>query len=463
MEDRIVLITPNLYQRIYSSGTSLVTNYSAEYLHTVPIMDNSNVYELAMSDGFYARLNEQLLPSCYGFSTFGVILGSVGTPTVRIGVINLEGVTLAPVTDRQILAALGVTSVEENSAPVVEPVSIPVTPVEVVKEVPKKSLRKELIECVETVYGDNYDWSVSNKLIIHWPEFEITNSKKHKHTIRDLFVKVFIIWSSDGKKARLSQVPNGKRLTLTQAEVNVGYRHSHMSSGTTSEWGHFCVGSGPVPDMIAQLLEDINPENFFLFLVLLDQYVRWESLEGGPYIRMASISTSSGSSGSFNPITSPAEVKSVVEFMLRSHSDTLSTFIRTSRRSDGGYRLEIRPSAAFEHFIQETWSGNRYSYDVCNGCYVNDPGASLRSESHFSSSTFKFKDKTLRYTIYNPNANRDQATYIRKPPVDAGQQVIQYLTTILNLNWPQFVKDHYRKTHNLTAVGIRQSEEAIPF
>ena len=129
-----------------------------------------------------------------------------------------------------------------------------------------------------------------------YPEIEITNTNKEKHTIKNLVVVFSLTWDSSFKKWKIDDM-GGLRLTLSYLELNKLYSHSHLSSSSlTSNFksmtsSQFCLGSSTLGMSIAEYNTESNKEQSNLvlegILYTLDTYVTWESLEGVPhnYIR----------------------------------------------------------------------------------------------------------------------------------------------------------------------------------
>ena len=129
-----------------------------------------------------------------------------------------------------------------------------------------------------------------------YPEIEITNTKKEKHTIKNLVVVFPLRWDSLLRKWQIEDM-RGLRLTLSYLELNKRYPHSHLSSlpltGTFKSMTStkFCLGSSTLGMSIAEYNTESNKEQSNLvlegILYTLDTYVTWESLEGVPhnYIR----------------------------------------------------------------------------------------------------------------------------------------------------------------------------------
>ena len=129
-----------------------------------------------------------------------------------------------------------------------------------------------------------------------YPEIEITNTNKEKHTIKNLVVVFSLEWDSSFKKWKINEM-TGLRLTLSYLELNKQYLHSHLSTNSlTSNFksmssSKFCLGSSTLGMSIAEYNTESNKEQSNLvlegILYTLDTYVTWESLEGVPhnYIR----------------------------------------------------------------------------------------------------------------------------------------------------------------------------------
>ena len=129
-----------------------------------------------------------------------------------------------------------------------------------------------------------------------YPEIEITNTNKEKHTIKNLVVVFPLKWDSSFKKWKIDEI-RGLRLTLSYLELDKRYPHSHLNSlHLTSTFKSmtstkFCLGSSTLGMSIAEYNTESDKEKSNLvlegILYTLDTYVTWESLEGVPhnYIR----------------------------------------------------------------------------------------------------------------------------------------------------------------------------------
>lgn len=126
----------------------------------------------------------------------------------------------------------------------------------------------------------------SIKIIIKFPQITITNSRNESHEIKDLYVVLPIIINVNDKL--IIGRPSGTRGTVSFAEKQSSYAHSHLNSinfllnqYTTPL---FCLGSGPLVDIFNRIEDTgMSMEDFEAILVFLDDFVRWESIEGVPY------------------------------------------------------------------------------------------------------------------------------------------------------------------------------------
>lgn len=136
-------------------------------------------------------------------------------------------------------------------------------------------------------------------IVIKLPEVKITNSKRNSHDIKDLFIKTQLrIRDNAGiKKLYLDRLEGG-RMSLTYAEYNSKYFHSHLprksveSNFESPGYQTFCTGSGDINISIS----DINSQGFTFdryinYLLNISTLASWESLEGVPYVKITSINS----------------------------------------------------------------------------------------------------------------------------------------------------------------------------
>lgn len=126
-----------------------------------------------------------------------------------------------------------------------------------------------------------------SKIFVKWDTVKVTNEYDESITIKDLYAKITInnyngVITSDGVMLT--------RRTYTQEQWNSGYSHSHLPHFNSRTWkGNFnypCLGLGPLIDTLSTLKREFNLDLWGLFVYELDKYVRVESVEGVPYIRL---------------------------------------------------------------------------------------------------------------------------------------------------------------------------------
>lgn len=115
-------------------------------------------------------------------------------------------------------------------------------------------------------------------LVIKFPYIEITNSNKSKHIIEDLYI--VLPFQENGTTSSLIYGFRGK---LTNIEFNNTYYHSHLPNSYEYTINKFCLGSGPLVQILYKMFKEFDKDNFTYFLANLSVYVDWESLDGGPH------------------------------------------------------------------------------------------------------------------------------------------------------------------------------------
>lgn len=172
-----------------------------------------------------------------------------------------------------------------------------------------KQIKIEEIKVIaEEIHPDSWDFrrvalgddSSSREdyiLIIKFDEVTLTNGR-NSTLLTDLYVRFFF-----DNDLKFKGVMQGNRGTVSYNEMRSNFRHSHLPSNSSGNWDSFCLGQGLMPNEIMSLQADgWNPQQLTKVLLLLYTYVAWESIDGGPHIKMSSInSRSDGSTGSYCP------------------------------------------------------------------------------------------------------------------------------------------------------------------
>lgn len=122
-------------------------------------------------------------------------------------------------------------------------------------------------------------------IIIKFPKITIKNSLNLTHEIEELFVKIHIKILTSGSLKIFPEI-QGVRTLVTKQEWDSNYSHSHLSTDNSSigTYTVFCTGSGEINNL--GMLFNSKPTDFDIFkmyLLHLETFTSWESLEGTPY------------------------------------------------------------------------------------------------------------------------------------------------------------------------------------
>lgn len=146
---------------------------------------------------------------------------------------------------------------------------------------------EEVYELAQKIFDDENLHIKDSNLYIKFPKLEMTNSGGEKHTIYDMLIKMAIGAGSGERQVYTSFY--GMRATCTSVEVECGYSHSHLEASNFGRFTQFCLGSSDF--YILKQNVDIEPSvaNWMLLLMSIENYLSWESLEGGPHIKIQNI------------------------------------------------------------------------------------------------------------------------------------------------------------------------------
>ncbi len=133
-------------------------------------------------------------------------------------------------------------------------------------------------------------------IFLQFPDLVVSNSIEMTHTIDNLITKM------TGEHYMSKKVENtyrifrglaGIRTIFTPKDAYYGYNHSHLSSGSRT-WGNFCMGDKHFMSGLSKLNGNTADIEFEMILIGVLDHISWESLEGGPYIKMENIGESRG-------------------------------------------------------------------------------------------------------------------------------------------------------------------------
>lgn len=178
--------------------------------------------------------------------------------------------------------------------------------------------------------------------IIHFPEIEIFNENDTSKIIYDLYVRLFWEYStSENTKDKIisfTTAMQGARSTYTVEDIWNTYSHSHLPSlkregpndsgeyYAFTEFQEFCLGEDTLYNTLAELSMGFNIDKFIILLNSIDDFVRWESLSGGPYMLIEELVTSDANlleirTRDHHNITS-AGIRNIVKLFIKQATDT---------------------------------------------------------------------------------------------------------------------------------------------
>lgn len=116
-------------------------------------------------------------------------------------------------------------------------------------------------------------------------DVEITNSAEFKHVMKEVYVK-FIFNSREKRFHKMEML----RTRVTRAEKDTDYLFSHINTNYVGVWSsYFCMGDTQLYKLYSGIKDKINYYDIPLFFSMINEYFRWESLEGTPYRYISNI------------------------------------------------------------------------------------------------------------------------------------------------------------------------------
>lgn len=301
------------------------------------------------------------------------------------------------------------------------------------------SFINSVIQALESIYPGKYEIQTNyyNRfiVIIKFDEFTITNSKEQFHVIKNMFVK--LLFDEDCKLTSIS----GCRNSFSTIELNAGYMHSHLSSvgifnSTTNrilEFSSFCLGTGALKQLEMILSSDFNDVTFRLFLYQLEVYLSWESLEGGPYMKINQLTPDSKRYiYSKNDIDYKTLFAYIDEFLT---VNDFSLSIDSYLEIDNNERLEsfIKKFLPKEHLVFISNNGNQLTN-------VYAPPIKQKDLSHITTEIL-FGDIEPGVTPIQRHENTHNNDHLLRVPLEVMDEVRKY---ILNKLTNQIFKNYDR-------------------
>jgi hypothetical protein len=175
---------------------------------------------------------------------------------------------------------------------------------EILKELDAKALEgfSEYVNVLRTVFPNrtvtvNEGGIYYSYILID--EETVNSSNGYSSTvIRDFVFRLKFSYDNSEKTYVLSGI-SGQIFKATRRQAEFGYAHSHVTSSGTREWGGCCFGGATdLAKTRGKLMAAMEPIKFQLFLYQLKDFLKYESLKGGPYRRISLMHSNTRNNGS---------------------------------------------------------------------------------------------------------------------------------------------------------------------
>ena len=333
------------------------------------------------------------------------------------------------------------------------------------------SLTKTLNNVVSSVYdSDHYDIIYDSRMgspktgfviAVKFDDITITNSIEQSHHIGTIVV--YLEGWAYQDRMRITKRLKALRTSYTVEEAVVGYTHSHLPTGRSLQ--DFCLGHDNHMFMQLdgqQLVSELELESI---LIGLQDYIAWESLEGGPHIKMEQITLLPQLSNVEFSIEREAnhlnvyQMKTYLAMMLK-HYDELSEIFNLVR-SGKNYRFSYDENKLFEfvaecikEYIEENGNTNisdSYLYNISNHkfFYKNNGITNWNDAVNIAKDKLKdyypvyFKGETIHPVLINEESGGD-SVFKDMIPMPHGAALTVIANVIMNMLNNEFKKDEYR-------------------
>lgn len=228
------------------------------------------------------------------------------------------------------------------------------------------------------LYGYHYN-HVIKKLeiclqpVIRMPDGEIKNSQGLSRPMKGLVIRIPFITKSHHSGLNIDMGAHrfkyghpsdglvlnkleGLRLELSPIEISKGYLHSHLVrrstfgsrlEGKVFRFNSFCLGSEETPAMLSSLSSSFSKERFTILMLHLKVVAYWESLEGGPHIKMANLTIGESDN---RPNLGIGTINSFAKKIIDANKQQKTNYRLRWRCISGNY--SIVPDDTFENYLK---------------------------------------------------------------------------------------------------------------
>lgn len=308
----------------------------------------------------------------------------------------------------------------------------------------EKSNETFLKRCLRGVEGADYRHHTAYEVIMHYPELTVSNTHGRSQKIADFFIKLQL---NPYLSSSVGGMFHGMRTSFTFAEFSSEYNFSHLQGSPHSfSWSHFCLGHTHFSTLCSTLAIEFNADFFGLFCYQLEQYLSWESLEGGPYKRLENIHERGTTTGV--NISSTDRNNYYVEYLRSGHTpnyelQTNPYYYMFKIAEDDSLRQAITAVVKKDQHLQY-WNSER---KVATDRTITN--RSLASEDFIrrygGRTRLTFKGRPIEFRLTD-TASKDEKDDKQKV---AHQQIINHIVTNLNKSISKNIKDEFGKTRRV--------------
>lgn len=159
-------------------------------------------------------------------------------------------------------------------------------------------------------------------------DFTIINSREQKYVIKGLFS---LLRYSVKSNSITFMNPQGGRTKMTYLDYSRHYIHSHIPQ-SRYPYEYYCLGMSDIRER-KDVRFSLDTVDVFYDIILMDQFVKWESIEGSPYYSIQRIIEEDYSNDSRENLELTEENLNNFKFTLR-YSSSLKMFLSKIDYSD---------------------------------------------------------------------------------------------------------------------------------
>ena len=345
------------------------------------------------------------------------------------------------------------------------------------KELTLQDLKEYFDTSLKFIFSEeHFDYKLQPdgiELYLHYPEIIVKNSKNQTQTIKDVFVKLYF-QITDGRYSSIKGISMRQisfmRSTYTLKEYNANYLHSHVSTGKEQILRmHFttsvCMGNSTPFSTMYTFLHD--PEEFNIdaleqFILSIELYLSWESLEGGPYNGMYHLDGNRNRISNVSSYLNDNQVKTLME-----HSDFKKSTEELLKLLKGKYELSIDVLNGYyeaslnkegikivENFYKSLISHQPFMVYIVEGREYSKLGKEEELPRYDKETHFSLKDKKYFLSIIDERKPKEE----KKDERQISSKVIRYLNGRKTKElYEKGIIETYGKHEEIQASAYRQA------